>query len=447
MMATTPLVWPDPPERVVVWHRGRPVSLFALLAAAERLAADLPDRSHVLNACTTHYGFLVALLAALLRGQITVLPNDRTPRVASRLQRRYPQLYCLNDAPSALDGFETRTVSPEIPDNSPPGDVPSLAADQAAVIAFTSGSTGEPEPNEKSFRIIATTAQLIAQRFELDRGPPSAIVATVPGQHMYGLETAVALPLWTNAAVHSLRPFYPANIAAALREVPAPRMLVTTPIHLRGLLASSTDLPSLSAVISATAPLSPETARAVERRFDTTLLEIYGFSEAGTVATRRTAAGSAWHTCEGLTLRREKTTCFVEAAHYPAAIPFSDNIELLAPDRFELIGRASDTINVAGKRASLNGLNAILNDIEGVIDGTFFHADEEDESKVARLVAFVVAPETSPIAIREALRGNIDPVFMPRQIHRVAALPRLESGKLPRGALVELAERVRATKE
>lgn len=447
MTPTIPLVWPDPPERVVVWHKGHPVGPFALLAAAERLADDLPERSHVLNACATRYGFLVALLAALLRGQITVLPNDRTPRVAARLQKRYPQLYCLNDEPPAPDGFDTRTVSPDIPGNSPAGDVPSLVADQTAVIAFTSGSTGEPEPNEKSLRILATTGQLIAQRFGLDQDPPATIVATVPGQHMYGLETAVALPLWTNAAVHSLRPFYPVDIATALHEVPAPRVLVTTPIHLQGLLASSADLPALSAVISATAPLSPEIAQAVERRFETTLMEIYGFSEAGTVATRRTTAGATWHTCDGLVIRRKGTICFVEAAHYPAAIPFSDNIELLAPDRFELVGRSSDTVNIAGKRASLNGLNVILNGIDGVTDGAFFLADEEDDSKVARLVAFVVAPETSSGAIRNALRNNIDPVFMPRQINRVAALPRLETGKLPYSALAELAERVRMTKK
>ncbi len=447
MTAAMPLVWPDPPGRTVVWHRGVPVGIAALLAAARDLAADLPDRSHVLNACANRYGFFVALLAALLRGQITVLPNDRTARVAARLLSRYPQLYCLTDETLQFEDFETRRVGLEVPNNPSHGPVPLFSADRTAAIAFTSGSTGEPQPNEKSFRLMATTAQLIARRFGLDRGPASAIVATVPGQHMYGLETAVALPLWSAPAVHSLRPFYPADIATALREVPSPRVLVTTPIHLQGLLASSVELPDLKAVVSATAPLSPDTAKAVEQRFDTTLMEIYGFSEAGTVATRRTTAGSAWQTCDGLTLRREGTACFVEAAHYAAAVPVSDKIELLASDRFELIGRASDTVNIAGKRQSLNGLNAILNGIDGITDGAFFLADEEDDSKVARLFAFVVAPETSSSAIRAALRDSIDPIFMPRQIYRVSELPRLETGKMPRTALAELAQRMGATKE
>ena len=443
MTEPIPLIWPHPSERVVVWRKGTPISISNLLVAAEWLAEDLPDRSHVVNACATRSGFLVSLLAALLRNQVTVLPNDRTARVASQLQGRYPELYCLSEEGAAFAGFEMHAVSAEIPATGSCGSVPSLPADVAAVIAFTSGSTGEPEPNEKSLRVLSTTSQLIARRFQFEAGAPPALLATVPSQHMYGLETAVGLALWSSASVHDLRPLYPADIASALSELPSPRVLVTTPIHLRGLLASSIELPALGAVISATAPLSLEVAHAVEQRFETEVFEIYGFSEAGTVATRRPVADPVWQTCDGLTLRREAATYLVEAAHYAAAVPFSDRINVLAPDRFELIGRANDMINIAGKRASLSGLNAILTEIDNVNDGAFYLADEEDDGTVARLMAFVVAPKASPERILEALRGSIDPAFVPRQIHKVAVLPRLETGKLPRSALATLAERVR----
>ncbi len=430
-------------ERVVIWRKGTPIGTANLLAAAERLAEGLPDRSHVVNACATRTGFLVALLAALLRNQVTVLPNDRTARVASQLQARYPELYCLSEEGGACAGIGTHAVCTETPASGARSTVPSLPADAAAVIAFTSGSTGEPEPHEKSLRVLSTTSQLIARRFQFEAGSPPALLATVPSQHMYGLETAVGLALWSRASVHDLRPLYPADIAAALYELPAPRVLVTTPIHLKGLLASSVRFPALKAVISATAPLSLETARAVEQRFGTEVLEIYGFSEAGTVATRRPVVDPVWQTCDGLTLRREGAADVVEAAHYAAAVPFSDRINVIASDRFELIGRANDMINIAGKRASLSGLNAILTAIDQVTDGAFYLADEEEDGKVARLMAFVVAPNTTTGRILEALRGNIDPAFMPRHIHQVAALPRLETGKLPRSALTALAKRVR----
>jgi acyl-coenzyme A synthetase/AMP-(fatty) acid ligase len=49
-----------------------------------------------------------------------------------------------------------------------------------------------------------------------------------------------------------------------------------------------------------------------------------------------------------------------------------------------------------------------------------------------------VAPGKSVRAIRAALRRHIDPAFLPRPLHLVAALPRNENGKLTRQALDEL---------
>ena len=83
-------------------------------------------------------------------------------------------------------------------------------------------------------------------------------------------------------------PFYPADICAALAQLPRPRVLVTTPIHLRTLLAADVELPPLDLIVSATAPLSPQLALDAERRFAARLLEIYGSTETGQIAMRRT---------------------------------------------------------------------------------------------------------------------------------------------------------------
>ena len=60
--------------------------------------------------------------------------------------------------------------------------------------------------------------------------------ARFPAQHMYGFESTVLLALLSGNALSAERPFYPADVAAAVRRVPQPRVLVTTPIHLRTLL-------------------------------------------------------------------------------------------------------------------------------------------------------------------------------------------------------------------
>ena len=61
----------------------------------------------------------------------------------------------------------------------------------------------------------------------------------------------------------------------------------------------------------------------------------------------------------------------------------------------------------------------------------------DSEGPVQRVAALVVAPELDEAAVLAALREVVDPVYLPRPLKRVAALPRNATGKLPRGALLE----------
>jgi acyl-coenzyme A synthetase/AMP-(fatty) acid ligase len=64
--------------------------------------------------------------------------------------------------------------------------------------------------------------------------------------------------------------------------------------------------------------------------------------------------------------------------------------------------------------------------------------DDLGQRANARLLAVVVAPQRSAAAILAELRGQVDPLFLPRRVIRVDALPRNELGKLPRQALLAL---------
>jgi acyl-coenzyme A synthetase/AMP-(fatty) acid ligase len=95
-------------------------------------------------------------------------------------------------------------------------------------------------------------------------------------------------------------------------------------------------------------------------------------------------------------------------------------------------------LKLGGRRASLVGLGAILTAIPGVEDGVFVAPEDLDRNDAARLTAFVVAPSLSAAAILAELRRSIDPVFLPRRLIHVPALPRTSMGKLPRQALLAL---------
>src|SRR5205085_260868 len=81
------------------------------------------------------------------------------------------------------------------------------------------------------------------------RAAPAAIVATVPHGHMFGFEMTILLPLRAAVAVHSGTPLYPGDVRAALESVPAPRLLITSPVHLRALAGAA--LPAIERVVSA----------------------------------------------------------------------------------------------------------------------------------------------------------------------------------------------------
>ncbi|MEZ5703626.1 MAG: hypothetical protein R3E42_19220 [Burkholderiaceae bacterium] len=132
-----------------------------------------------------------------------------------------------------------------------------------------------------------------------------------------------------------------------------------------------------------------------------------------------------------------------QGGHVGGRVPLSDLIGLQSERRFLLHGRHADLINIAGKRTSLAYLNHQLLAVEGVVDGAFYMPDESTVSKghqVVRLAAFVVAPGLARSALMASLRERIDPIFIPRPLVWLDALPRNDMGKLPRAALQTLFE-------
>jgi acyl-coenzyme A synthetase/AMP-(fatty) acid ligase len=381
----------------------------------------------IVNLCEDRRKFLVAFAAALRLRRTTLLLPSRAPSAVSELRTRYPGCETVDDSLAAAGGD-----SPA-PDDG--GD------DFVAAVGHTSGSTGTPVAHAKTLRGFAATTALNAGaiRAELARlgaaGRPW-IVATVPPQHMYGLETSVLLPLLAGFGVHSGKPLLPADVAAALAGLPAPRVLVTTPVHLRALVESSVAFPDIAIIVSATAPLDQDLAMRAEKRLGASLVEFFGSTETCVIATRRTALGSGWHLYPGVALATGGGGTTVSAPWLAHEELLHDIVEVLGDGTFRVIGRGADVIEVAGKRASLADLTQRLLAIEGVADATVFQPPLSGENAAGRCAALVVAPGLSAREVARRMRGTVDAVFIPRPIVVVQALPRNEVGKLPRERLL-----------
>jgi acyl-coenzyme A synthetase/AMP-(fatty) acid ligase len=423
--------------RSVSWRAGQPVPVAQFLGEAAALAGRLPPGDHVFNLCEDRYRFVVAFAAALMAGKTNLFPPSRHDAALTRVAAVYPDAVAIAEEPVPVLG-ERVLRFPENPGlESWSGPLPTFPIEQPAALVFTSGSTGEPQPNLKLWGRLHATGRAACVALGLVDLDGFNVVGTVPAQHMYGFESTVLLPLAAGGAFHPARPLFPRDVQAALEEMPGPRVLVTTPIHIRACIDAGIGLPPLAAIVSAAAPLAPELAAEAERRYATRLMEIYGFTEAGQVAVRRTTASTIWTTMPGIRVVSAGEGFAVEGGPVHGRVPFSDVVRRLSATEFVLEGRAGDLVNVAGKRASLADLNRALTAIPGVVDGVF-HKPERAQGRVDRLMAFVVAPGRSQREILAALRRAVDPAFVPRPLVKLERLPRAPTGKLPLEALRHL---------
>ncbi|MGI4746518.1 MAG: AMP-binding protein [Janthinobacterium lividum] len=433
------------PESVLFRTQAGPLTGRDLLRAAHRLAMSIPA-GPIINLCRDRSRFTAVLLAALLRGDTSLLVSDRS---TERLR------WLLNEQPGAIivtdtSDFETKLshhrineIDCTVSENETNPEIP---FDRLVAIVFTSGSTGAPVAHEKRWgELVQRSLAAVTQFGLLHEDEPETIVGTVPPQHMYGFETTILLSLHAGLASMSVDGFYPADIRQALTAAPAPRILVTTPLQLRALVESGTALPPVRMVISATAPLAAELASQAETRWNTCVHEIYGATEIGSIASRRTVAGDTWTLYPGIAFRPGSDGRTEVVAPPARPHPISDMIETTDLDGtdlggFRLLGRPGDLLKFGGKRASLAGLNAILNSIPGIVDGVFHAPDDAGLRLARRMQVFVVSPTRSADELLGELRMRIDPAFLPRRVVILDALPRNDVGKITREALVGLHE-------
>jgi len=159
----------------------------------------------------------------------------------------------------------------------------SLPPSAAAMILYTSGTTGTPKGAVISHASLLVHTSVLSQR-ALGLHRESVVLCVLPLSHSYGCRMAMLAPLFAGARVVVLPRFDAARSIAVMRAeavtwVPAvPTMLAawaeTQPD------ADGGGLPSLSWVLSAGAPLGDEVARRAETLLGVQVRQGYGMTEA-----------------------------------------------------------------------------------------------------------------------------------------------------------------------
>ncbi|MDD3324025.1 MAG: AMP-binding protein [Sulfurospirillaceae bacterium] len=238
---------------------------------------------------------------------------------------------------------------------------------------FTSGSTGFPTGAFKSKENIQTDMDALIKIFGSFKA--STFVSTVPFIHIYGFLVGLLLPLKLDANLIFKEHFLPHDLLAFSQPK---TIVVTTPLYIKALLqlGESKDL-SKTIFISSTGPLSAQIAKEFTDTFHTTLIQIFGSTETGSIAYKK-QDDLFWTPFDGVevTLNDEGllhvSSPFISKilwnngfTHTNGAIQTFD-YATLQDGKFQLIGRSQNILKVAGKRYATAQIEEILEKIEGV---------------------------------------------------------------------------------
>ncbi|MFA5631140.1 MAG: AMP-binding protein [Porticoccaceae bacterium] len=326
-----------------------------------------------------------------------------------------------------------------------PADMPA----DTALVLFTSGSTGAPQPVPKSL------AQLDAELAMLDElwGDSLAntlVVNMVSHHHMFGLPFGLLWPLARGALFHARPVHYPEPLAALVRTHRV--TLMCSPVHLQH-LPDSLDAAALrgrvARVFSAGAPLPEDTAARCLALFGRTVTEIYGSTETGAVAWREESAGD-WHCLPGIDIDHPPASRQLRI-HSPALperrpLVVADCGEIHSPNTFSLAGRIDRIVKVGGKRVSLTAVENALAGHPWVREARVVLLAE----RKGRLGAVVSLNHDGNAALvdrgrnavngllKAHIAGPVEPIALPRYWRYVARLPVNGQGKITGDALTDL---------
>lgn len=439
-------------QRLAVTGGARDWSWHEIHAAASELAGRLDPEHPVCNLCASRAGFLITWLAALRRGCLQLLPPSGGAADLVSLLDGTPGAMVVVDDETLLQPFAGTRVRGLVYLPQAPRTLPAASAlefspdpDRVCVCLYTSGTTGAPQAQAKTWGQLTRGALALAARLDqvVEGGLASlrALVCSVPPQHMFGLETSVLLPLVTGLAVLDRKPLLPFDVRVALEQCGGPSAWIATPLHLRALARSGERLPHCRFALVSTMPLAPALAAQVEALANAPVVEIFGSTETGVIATRRTAAETGWRPIGDVRLEHGEGATLAHGAHFPSPHTLADLVELAGDGRFTLLGRHADMVKIGGRRASLAGLNLLLQDLPGLQDGVFYLPPTD--SPTERLVLIHAGP-VDRAATERWLRERMDSVFLPRAWVQVERLPRDANGKLPHASLAALLAAPRA---
>ena len=337
--------------------------------------------------------------------------------------------------------------------------------DDIAVILYTSGTTGRSKGAMLTHANLETNARALNTLWGFSKA--DKLLHALPVFHIHGLFVALHTAILSGCEVLFLAKF---NLDDVMSALPRATVMMGVPTFYTRLLAEpqfdARATSHLRLFISGSAPLTAETFATFESRTGHRILERYGMSEAGMIASNPLhgdrIAGTVGFALPGVEVR------VVTDDGYPANVSVSGNVEVRGPNVFKgywrkpektaqefrdggwfatgdvgsldnegrltLAGRAKDMIIAGGFNIYPKEIEMALDAAPGVAESAVIGAPHPDigEGVVAILVANgAPAPQR---VIDEAI-APLAKFKRPRRFFWIDALPRNAMGKVQKQVL------------
>jgi len=423
-------------SHVFLRENGESWSVGRLLAYAADMARAVPaEAGPVVAVRSDTAAFLVASLLALWQtGRSPLLVDPAITSEPSGLRARGSRMPVLAPAEAADPWADVAVVE----SGGAPINPRFPAGDEAEVAFFTSGSTGEPKIVRKNAYQFAEQHAVEAPWLGLSGRPLSAL-CFVPAFHILGYIYGFDMPACSAGSTLFCRSSAPQDWIDEIRVRP-PDVVVAVPLHYRLMTqVLTTPLPPAT-YVSSGGPLDPVVGAEFHRLAGSSVLQVYGSTETGGIATRR--GSEPWQLFPGLEwqCRESDSRLLVKSAWQDRADEWcaTGDAAVAEGETFRLLGRADSVVKVGGRRFSTGEVVQTVLTEPAIQQAHAVVYERFGETAVALFVVGCKDVRLTAADVRRLLARRLAPFKVPRTIKVLAALPARGLGKVDEDALRSL---------
>ncbi|RUX44924.1 2-acyl-glycerophospho-ethanolamine acyltransferase [Mesorhizobium sp. M4A.F.Ca.ET.050.02.1.1] len=328
-------------------------------------------------------------------------------------------------------------------------------AAKPAVILFTSGSEGTPKAVVLSHKSLLANAMQAEARITIS--PADTLLNVLPVFHSFGLTGGTILPLVTGVKLFLYpSPLHYKIIPEIARKV-GPTIMFGTDTFLANYArtAKDGDFSSLRFVVAGAEAVKPETRRVYRERFDASIIEGFGLTEAAPVVAVNTAIhgrdGTVGRLLPAIRMKLAAVEGIDDAARLCLDGPnmmvgymtadrpgelqplngWHDTGDIVSVDRDGFItirGRAKRFAKIAGEMVSLGAVEMLVQSLWP--EERHAAVAVPDKRRGERIVLVTTADDASPEELRAfGKKAGAAELMVPNDIIKVEEIPVLGSGK------------------